>query len=449
MIGGLFIYNHKGEVLISRVYRDDIGRNAVDAFRVNVIHARQQVRSPVTNIARTSFFHIKRGNIWLAAVTKQNVNAAMVFEFLLKMCEVMQSYFGKISEENVKNNFVLIYELLDEILDFGYPQNTDTGILKTFITQQGVKSQTKEEQSQITSQVTGQIGWRREGIKYRRNELFLDVLEYVNLLMSPQGQVLSAHVAGKVVMKSYLSGMPECKFGINDKITMENKGKGTSSMAGGVSLEDPTVRGPGNPAGTTKSSIAIDDCQFHQCVKLSKFESEHSISFIPPDGEFELMRYRITKDISFPFRIIPLVREVGRTKMEVKVVLKSDFKPSLIGQKIEVKIPTPLNTSGCQLICMKGKAKYKASENAIVWKIKRMAGLKETQLSAEIELLLTDTKKKWNRPPISMNFEVPFAPSGLKVRYLKVFEPKLNYSDHDVIKWVRYIGRSGLYETRC
>ena len=46
-------------------------------------------------------------------------------------------------------------------------------------------------------------------------------------------------------------------------------------------------------------------------------------------------------------------------------------------------------------------------------------------------------------------FQVPFAPSGFKVRYLKVFEPKLNYSDHDVIKWVRYIGRSGLYETRC
>ena len=75
----------------------------------------------------------------------------------------------------------------------------------------------------ITSQVTGQIGWRREGIKYRRNELFLDVLEYVNLLMSPQGQVLSAHVAGKVIMKSYLSGMPECKFGINDKIVVDSK----------------------------------------------------------------------------------------------------------------------------------------------------------------------------------------------------------------------------------
>lgn len=46
-----------------------------------------------------------------------------------------------------------IFFNLKEILDFGYPQNTDTGVLKTFITQQGIKSATKEEQAQITSQV--------------------------------------------------------------------------------------------------------------------------------------------------------------------------------------------------------------------------------------------------------------------------------------------------------
>ena len=46
----------------------------------------------------------------------------------------------------------------------------------------------------------------------------------------------------------------------------------------------------GDETSRTKSSIAIDDCQFHQCVKLSKFETEHAISFIPPDGEYELMR---------------------------------------------------------------------------------------------------------------------------------------------------------------
>ena len=71
------------------------------------------MRSPVTNIARTSFFHIRQGNVWLAAVTRQNVNAAMVFEFLNRTVEIMTSYFGKVTEEGIKNNFVLIYELLD------------------------------------------------------------------------------------------------------------------------------------------------------------------------------------------------------------------------------------------------------------------------------------------------------------------------------------------------
>ncbi|XP_065186220.1 AP-2 complex subunit mu-like [Sycon ciliatum] len=441
MIGGLFLYNHKGEVLISRVYRDDIGRNAVDAFRVSVIHARQQVRSPVTNIARTSFFHIRCANLWLAAVTKQNVNAACVFEFLHKTVAILESYFGKLTEESVKNNFVLIYELLDEVLDFGYPQKTDVGILKTYITQQGVKTQSAAEQTQITSQVTGQIGWRREGIKYRRNELFLDVLESINLLMSAQGQTLSSHVSGRVVMKSFLSGMPECKFGLNDKLVLEKQSKASTQEAASVEKK----------AGA-KNSIAIDDCTFHQCVKLSKFETERSISFIPPDGEFELMRYRTTKDISLPFRVIPLVRETGRTKLEIKVVVKSNFKPQQLAQKIEVRIPTPSNTAGCQLLCLKGKAKYKASENAIIWKMRRMAGLKESQISAEVELLPSSdssaAQKQVTKAPISMNFEVPFACSGLKVRYLKVFEPKLNYSDHDTVKWVRYISRSGAYETR-
>ena len=50
-----------------------------------------------------------------------------------------------------------------------------------------------------------------------------------------------------------------------------------------------------------------------------------------------VFRYRTTKDISLPFRVIPLVREVGRSKLEVKVVVKSNFKPSLLAQKLEIR----------------------------------------------------------------------------------------------------------------
>ena len=43
MIGGLFIYNHKGEVLISRVYRDDIGYVRDSAKQLNVINCISRV----------------------------------------------------------------------------------------------------------------------------------------------------------------------------------------------------------------------------------------------------------------------------------------------------------------------------------------------------------------------------------------------------------------------
>ena len=48
----------------------------------------------------------------------------------------------------------------------------------------------------------------------------------------------------------------------------------------------------------------------------------------------------------------------------------------------------------------------------------------------------------------SISNQVAYAPSGLKVRYLKVFEPKIGYSDQQTTKFIRYIGRAGLYEVR-
>lgn len=90
------------------------------------------------------------------------------------------------------------------------------------------------------------------------------------MLMSKDGAVLRADVDGQILMRAYLSGMPECKFGLNDKLVLDAK-RGDSSTK-------------------SDSAVELDDCQFHQCVRLGKFDSDRSISFIPPDGEFELMR---------------------------------------------------------------------------------------------------------------------------------------------------------------
>ena len=36
------------------------------------------------------------------------------------------------------------------------------------------------------------------------------------------GTILRADVAGQILMRAYLSGTPECKFGLNDKLLLDN-----------------------------------------------------------------------------------------------------------------------------------------------------------------------------------------------------------------------------------
>jgi AP-2 complex subunit mu-1 len=70
----------------------------------------------------------------------------------------------------------------------------------------------------VAWQVTGAVGWRKDNIKYKKNEVFLDIVEQVNVLMSSKGSVLRSDVNGKVVMKVFLSGMPDVRLGLNDKL---------------------------------------------------------------------------------------------------------------------------------------------------------------------------------------------------------------------------------------
>ena len=64
--------------------------------------------------------------------------------------------------------------------------------------------------------------------------------------------------------------MPNVSLGLNDKVLNDLKGKNYSN-----------------------TTVEMDDLKFHKCVDLNKFESERSIDFIPPDGEIELMSYRL------------------------------------------------------------------------------------------------------------------------------------------------------------
>lgn len=49
-----------------------------------------------------------------------------------------------------------------------------------FITQEGHKL---ELIPHVPAAVTNAVSWRKEGLRYRKNEVFLDVIESVNLLV--------------------------------------------------------------------------------------------------------------------------------------------------------------------------------------------------------------------------------------------------------------------------
>lgn len=68
-----------------------------------------------------TFFYVHHNNLIFLAVTKQNGNALVVFQFLHTLIDVLIEYFKELEEESVRDNFVVIYELLDEMMDNGYP----------------------------------------------------------------------------------------------------------------------------------------------------------------------------------------------------------------------------------------------------------------------------------------------------------------------------------------
>lgn len=64
------------------------------------------------------------------ALSRRNTNAAEITLFLHRLSQVLVEYFKELEEESIRDNFVIIYELLDEMMDFGYPQTTESKILQ-------------------------------------------------------------------------------------------------------------------------------------------------------------------------------------------------------------------------------------------------------------------------------------------------------------------------------
>ncbi|KAM3845302.1 AP-1 complex subunit mu-2 isoform 1-T1 [Vipera latastei] len=417
----IFILDLKGKPLISRNYKGDVSMSEIDYFMPLFIQKEEDCDlTPVLSRGKVHFLWIKHSNLYLVAVTMKNANASLVYSFLYKVVEVFSEYFKELEEESIRDNFVIVYELLDELMDFGFPQTTDSKILQEYITQQGNKLETAK--SRVPATVTNAVSWRSEGLKYKKNEVFIDVIESVNLLVNANGNVLLSEIVGAIKLKVFLSGMPELRLGLNDRVLFELTGRGKNK------------------------SVELEDVKFHQCVRLSRFDNDRTISFIPPDGDFELMSYRLSTQMKPLIWIESVIEKFSHSRVEIMVKAKGQFKKQSVANGVEISVPVPNDADSPKFKTNIGSAKYLPEKNTVVWNIKSFPGGKEYLMRAHFGLPSVENEELEGRPPISVRFEIPyFTVSGIQVRYMKIIEK----SGYQALPWVRYITQSGDYQLRA
>ncbi len=85
----------------------------------------------------------------------------------------------------------------------------------------------------------------------------------------------------------------------------------------------------------------MEDVKFHQCVRLSRFENDRTISFIPPDGEFELMSYRLSTQVKPLVWAEAVIERHEGSRIEFMVKVKAQFKRRSTANNVEIIVPVP------------------------------------------------------------------------------------------------------------
>lgn len=272
------------------------------------------------------------------------------------------------------------------------------------------------------------INWRPKGIFYAKNEIYIDMIENCEFHFDLQENViLRNEVFGNCFIKCYLSGMPICVVGFNetriskidnddsskdqdlgndpelrkgnqlkveqfdddddynnydsnanddnDNIT-ENTESNDNELAESVKLQE------------SKRHIPFRNIQFHQCVELDSIYKNNLMKFIPPDDKFILMSYQIEQQRQrrkLPLIMIKPTYRIKREahKLQVLVILSTNFKKRLHGKNLMVKIPiNPLlfqviiddEENSLKYKTEVGDVSYQVDSSELIWNLDNFAG---------------------------------------------------------------------------
>ncbi|EKX73698.1 adaptin medium chain, putative [Theileria equi strain WA] len=471
MISALFLTSQTGKILLFRVYRGEATKEDALVFCRNTISDKTSGHLPIYRYGKNNFFRIKLDELNLVSLTKRNGNSFLIFQTLFELRKLIFTLMGGVcTEEFITNNASLIYELFDEVIDAGYPQNLELSVLTecmstsatgTLSTQSdwlkkvaGVKIGALakfgvEHDSRFGDKPTAFVGkfvgdeaddsyledqsrvdypislmatsvvppWRPRDIMYSKNTASLTVVECVNVLYSSIGELLSYDITGSIVVDAHISGIPVCHLRLNDDFN-----KGSANILNAFQTQSSSSEFALPVAA--KQIVRLEDYKFHQCVNLGAINVSKILSFIPPDDAFVLMTYRATTNITLPFILRPKVKRITSTTIQYSLSLVPTYAKGVCATKVSVRIPIPKTAKEVQItgISPNSNLDINIPLHHVDWVIKKIQG--ETNfniLFTSIQSSSTVGTHVSHLDPIQLSFELgSFMSSGLYIASLDV-----------------------------
>lgn len=360
--------------------------------------------APVIDAGRHFFIHIQRDGLFILGVVQGDTAPLFVLDLLERIYAVFVDYFGKFSVSVLKAHFTVVYQLLDEMVDYGVPFTTEPNILRDIVSPPSVVTALAGSvlgQSQVASGLpsaaVSEVDWRRRDVKHRTNEMFVDMVETVHCIMEASGQMVSADVSAVFECDCLLSGMPDLTLFFNRPELM-------------------------------------DDVSFHRCVRHKVWEKSKQISFIPPDGKFKLLTFRAKGNIQLPLSIDPKVKlAAGGGSITVRLTPRDVSAKPLTDVAVEIRFSKAISTA--TLMADSGRVIYDDTTKVCTWDVGTMKPSQTIELSGTI---LLPAGQECDPPTMFVSFsQMGWTPTGLKVTELRI-----SRETYSAFKGVRQIAKA-------
>ncbi|VDO91908.1 unnamed protein product [Soboliphyme baturini] len=411
---------HFRDITLEKHWKSVLHRSICDYF----FESMQQAANPedVPPILSTPHYYlitIYRFQMYFVAVVAVEAPPLLVIEFLHRVVDTFVDYFEDCTDSIIKENYVTIYELLDEMLDNGFPLATESNILQELIKPSNffrtlantVTGKTNLSETLPIGQLSN-IPWRRMGVRYTSNEAYFDVIEEIDAIIDKTGTTVFAEIQGYIDCFTKLSGMPDLT----------------------LSFTNPRL---------------FDDVSFHPCVRFKRWEvflclsmanvNERLLSFIPPDGHFRLMSYHIGSQslVAIPATVrhsITFKQNQGGS-LDVSVGPKQNMGKTL--EDVSVDIMLPKCVINCNLVPTQGKYSYDPVTNVLTWEVGKIENVRQPSIRGNITIQGTE-------PLLDVQFKIPqLTVSGLKVSRLDMYDEK-----YKPFKGVKYLTKAGKFQVR-